>query len=201
MTRVSERGTIPIVPVVLTRHAANAVTLLRIVVLPLFLWSVVRVEDGAPGTLAAVLFTLVALSDFFDGRIARWLGAESVGGRVLDHAADITFILAALGLYVGLGIVPWWVPASIAAAFGAYVIDSLRRSGAQPSLIGSRLGHLGGVCNYALIGILVGNDTLGLGWLPDWVMQGLCALVPIYSGASIMTHVLPRPVPQRSVSS
>jgi hypothetical protein len=92
------------------------------------------------------------------------------------------------------------VPASIAAAFGAYVIDSLRRSGARPSLIGSRLGHLGGVCNYALIGILVGNDTLGLGWLPPWVMQGLCALVPIYSGASIMTRVMPRPLQQRSAS-
>jgi phosphatidylglycerophosphate synthase len=189
------------VPIPFTRHAANAVTALRIVLMPLFLWSVLRVEDGASGTLAAAVFAVVALSDFFDGRIARWLGAQSPAGRVLDHAADITFILAAFGLYVGLGIVPWWVPAAIAAAFAAYVLDSLRRSGAQPSLIGSRLGHVGGVCNYALIGILVGNDTLGLGWLPHWVMQGLCALVPIYSAASIMTRVMPRPFPQRSVSS
>ena len=181
-------------PVSITRHAANAVTALRIVLTPLFLWSVLRVEDGAPGTLAAAVFAVVALSDFLDGRIARRLGAESTGGRVLDHAADITFILAALGLYVGVGVVPWWVPASIAAAFGVYVIDSLRRSGPQPSLIGSRIGHLGGVCNYALIGVLVGNDTLGLRWLPPWVTYGLCALVPIYSAASILTRVLPRPV-------
>ena len=71
--------------------------------------------------LAAVLFAVVALSDFVDGRIARRLGAQSAAGRVLDHAADIIFILAAFGLYVGLGIVPWWVPASIAAAFAVYV--------------------------------------------------------------------------------
>ena len=182
-------------PRAVLRHAANAVTLLRIALTPLFLWAVLRGEGGGSGVPAAALFAVVALSDFIDGRIARRLGADSRGGRVLDHAADITFILASLGLYVGLGVVPWWVPASIAAAFAAYVLDSLRRSGAQPSLIGSRLGHLGGVCNYALVGTLVGNDTLALAWLPEWVMRGLFALVPIYSGLSVVMRLMPRALP------
>lgn len=183
-------------PRAVTRHAANAITLLRMALTPLFLWAVLRVEDGGSGVWAAALFTVVALSDFVDGRIARRLGADSRGGRVLDHAADITFILASLALYAGVGVVPWWVPASIAAAFAMYVLDSLRRSRAQPSLIGSRIGHLGGVCNYALIGTLVGNDTLGLGWLPGWLMRGLFALVPIYSGLSILTRLMPRALPE-----
>jgi phosphatidylglycerophosphate synthase len=165
------------------------VTALRIALTPVFLLAVLRVEDGHSGWPAALVFGAVALSDFIDGRIARSLGAESRGGRVLDHAADIAFILAALALYVGLGLVPWWVPAAIAASFAAYVIDSLRRGGATPSLIGSRIGHLGGVGNYALIGVLVGNDTVGLRWLPPFVMHTLFALVPIYSGASILTRV------------
>lgn len=180
----------------ITRHVANAVTLLRVVLTPLFVWAVLRVESGSTGAPAAALFAAVALSDFVDGRIARRLGVDSAGGRMLDHAADIAFILAALGIYAGLGLVPWWVPASIAAAFAAYVLDSLRRAGARPTLIGSRLGHLGGVCNYALIGTLVGNDTLGLGWLPSWVMRALFALVPIYSGLSILTRLLPRATPE-----
>jgi phosphatidylglycerophosphate synthase len=180
------------VPPSLTQQAANAVTALRLALTPALLWSVARAGDGHSGVLAAVLFAIVALSDFVDGRIARRFGAESRGGRVLDHGADIIFILAALGLYVALGLVPWWVPAAIAAAFATYVIDSLRRSGARPSLIGSRIGHFGGVCNYALIGVLIGNETLGLAWLPPAVMQALFALVPLYSGAAILSRVMPR---------
>jgi phosphatidylglycerophosphate synthase len=108
---------------------------------------------------------------------------------VLDHAADIAFILTAFGIYVRLGLAPWWVPASIAAAFAVYVIDSLWRSGGGRTLVGSRLGHLGGICNYAVIGVLVGNDTLGLGWLPRWLVQGVFLLVPLYSAASILSRL------------
>ena len=179
-------------PSALTQHAANAVTTLRIALTPLFVWSVRRAEDGHSGWLAALLFAIVAASDFVDGRIARRFGAESRGGRALDHAADISFILAAFAAYAGLGLAPWWVPASIAAAFAVYVIDSLRRSAARPSLIGSRIGHWGGVCNYALIGVLIGNDTVGLAWLPPWAMGILFVVVPMYSAASILTRLLPR---------
>jgi phosphatidylglycerophosphate synthase len=180
-----------------TRNAANAVTGLRIVLTPVFLWCVLQAAHGATGWPAAAVFAVVALSDFVDGRIARRLGAASPSGRVLDHAADITFILAALGLYVGLGAAPWWVPASIAASFAVYVLDSIRRSGARPALVGSRLGHLGGVSNYALIGVLVGNYTVGLGWLPAWLMHSLFMLVPLYSAASILTRLAPRPLAEQ----
>jgi phosphatidylglycerophosphate synthase len=176
---------------IVARHAANAVTGLRIVLTPVFLWSVRHAQDGGASALAPLVFAAVALSDFLDGRVARRLGAANGGGRVLDHGADIVFILAALTLYVRLGAVPWWVPASIAASFAVYVIDSLLRSGRRPALIGSRIGHLGGVCNYALIGVLVGNDTAGLGWLPTWLMDGLFALVPLYSAAAIAMRMTP----------
>jgi phosphatidylglycerophosphate synthase len=176
---------------IVARHAANAVTALRIVLTPVFLWSVGHAQDGGTGWLAAVVFTIVALSDFFDGRVARWLEAANAGGRVLDHVADIVFILAALTVYARLGAVPWWVPASIATAFAVYVIDSLLRSSRRPALIGSRIGHYGGVCNYALIGVLVGNYSIGLGWVPMWLMDGLLALVPLYSAASIVTRLAP----------
>lgn len=178
-------------PASLTRHAANAVTVLRVALTPAFLWAVVRAHHGGSGWPATGVFAAVALSDFVDGRIARHFAAQSAAGQALDHAADIAFILAALGLYVGLGLVPWWVPAAAAAAFGVYVADSVRRSGPRPLLIGSRIGHVGGVCNYVLVGVLVGNDTLGLGWLPPSALRLLFLLVPVYSVASIATRFVP----------
>jgi CDP-diacylglycerol--glycerol-3-phosphate 3-phosphatidyltransferase len=170
-------------------NPANLVTLLRIALTPLFVIAVWRAAHGASGWPAAAVFAAIALSDFVDGRIARRLGVASGLGRVLDHGADIGFLLAALGTYVGLGVAPWWVPASIAIAFAVYVIDSLRRSPARPQLVGSRLGHLGGIANYVVVGVLVGNQTVGLAWLPPVMVTLLFSAVPIYSGLSILSRL------------
>jgi phosphatidylglycerophosphate synthase len=174
------------------RHAANAVTGLRIALTPLFLLVVWRAAGGAPGWPAGVLFAVIAASDVADGRIARRFGAASRAGGILDPAADIGFLLAALVLYVRLGIAPWWVPAAIAASFTAYVVDSLRRDHRRIR-IGSRVGHVGGVLNFVLVGVLVFNQTVGLHWLPPWVSAALFALVPVYSGASILLRLFERP--------
>ncbi|MGH7789679.1 MAG: CDP-alcohol phosphatidyltransferase family protein [Candidatus Binatia bacterium] len=171
------------------RQVANLVSLLRLVLTLPFLDAVGRAAHGASGWPAAGYFAAIALSDFVDGRIARRFGAASRGGRVLDHGADIVFLLSALGLYAALGLAPWWVPAAVAASFGVYVVDSARRSGGRPTLIGSRLGHLGGVGNYVVVGVLVGNETVGLHWLPPVVLSALFALVPLYSGASILSRL------------
>ena len=173
----------------LRRHLANVVTAVRVLLLPAILWSIARQE----ATVAPLVFLAAVASDYFDGRVARHYGVESRSGRVFDHVADIVFILASLGLYVALGVVPWWVPASIALSFAVYVGDSILRSRARATaqLIGSRVGHLGGISNYTLIGILVFNETAGLQWIPSPVLAVLFVLVPLYSGASIVTRFLP----------
>ena len=167
---------------------------------PAYAWSVLHAHRGGSGWGAVAVFTAVALSDFVDGRLARRFGAATAAGRTLDHAADIGFILASLALYVWLGDVPWWVPASIAVAFVAYVADSLRRSAPRPVLIGSRIGHVGGICNYVLVGIVTVNDTLGVGWLSASVMRALFVLVPLYSAASIVARGIYFTGPSASVS-
>lgn len=171
------------------RHLANAVTAVRIVLLPAMLWSVVHREVVA----APVVFLTIAASDYVDGRIARRYGVASRFGRVFDHLSDIVFILSTLTVYVALEKAPWWVPASIACSFAAYVGDSVFRSRKQgsPELIASRIGHLGGILNYALIGILVFNETAGLRWIPSSVLAGLFLAVPLYSGTGVLMRFLP----------
>jgi phosphatidylglycerophosphate synthase len=127
----------------------------------------------------------------WDGRFVRRWGRESTLGRFLDHFADIGFLLPALGVYVWLGLMPWWVPASVAAAFTFYVIDSqLRRSGGPPSLITSRIGHVGGVANYVLVGVLVCNDSAGIGLLSPTFLFVLYCLVPAYSAAAVVARIV-----------
>ncbi|MBN2736899.1 MAG: CDP-alcohol phosphatidyltransferase family protein [Spirochaetales bacterium] len=86
----------------------NLLSLSRIFFAPLafflFQW-----QSLAGQIITLVFFTLVFLTDFFDGYLARKLNQQSELGRILDPLADkiIVFILlAALVMFRG---VPWWV--------------------------------------------------------------------------------------------
>ena len=177
-------------------HAANALTGTRVLLTPIFVGSICAATTRALcGWVAVLVFAAVAASDVIDGRLARRLGAASSAGRTFDHLADIGFILAALWTYTRLGLVPWWVPAAIAASFTFYAIDSWSRPTARGGLIGSRVGHIGGVCNYVLIGVLVCNDSAAIHALSDATLRLMFCLVPIYSGLAMATRLSARAAP------
>lgn len=174
------------------RHAANLITLLRVALAPPFAIAVLGAEHGTSGWIAAALFAVVAVSDAVDGPLARRLGTASRAGRVLDHGADIAFLVAAFATYVRIGAAPWWVPAAVIGAFGMYVVDARWPPPAPPRWMANRIGHAGGVANWVLVGVLVGNRTVGLGWLSPPAMLALCAAVPAYSGVAIAGRLAAR---------
>lgn len=175
------------------RQAANAITFVRVLATPAFACAVWSAHGADPSARPLLIFAVVVGSDLADGPVARRLAIASEPGRIFDHVADIVFIVAGLAVYAHLGVVPWWVPGAIAASFAFYVVDSRRRRrpGGAARLIGSRLGHAAGVCNYAVIGVVAGNESLGLHWLPAALMGALFALVPIYSAAAVAVRLLP----------
>ena len=176
-------------------QAANAVTLLRVLATPAFVWAIWRAEAAGGSPLPALLFFLAVGSDLADGPVARRLGVASEAGRFVDHLADISFLTTALGAYWSVALVPWWVPAAVAGSFLYYVADSWRQSGTDQRrrLIGSRIGHLAGIGNYTLVGVVACNDSAGLYWLPPGLMWTLFALVPLYSAAAVVSRLLARP--------
>jgi phosphatidylglycerophosphate synthase len=178
----------------LRAQGANALTALRVLVTPLFV-ALLRAaaHSRSAGRLAAAAFVVAALSDVGDGRLARRWGTAGRAGRVFDHLADITFILAALSGYAVCGIAPWWVPAAIAASFAVYVVDSRARAAGRMQLIGSRIGHVAGVLNYTLVGVLTFNTSAGLAVLSVTELHALYCLVPLYSAAAIVTRLAGRP--------
>ncbi|MGO9602424.1 MAG: CDP-alcohol phosphatidyltransferase family protein [Candidatus Binataceae bacterium] len=98
----------------------------------------------------AIFAVIAAATDFIDGRIARRLGVARESGGWLDSIADVTFVLAALGCYAHAREVPLYIPVLIAFSFAQYAFDSrwMYRAG-RP--VRSRLGHWGGIINYALV--------------------------------------------------
>lgn len=171
-------------------HLANALTALRVTLTPVFVVLVIIAAGGWLGWLAVLVFAVVAASDVVDGRVARRAGTASGAGRVFDHFADIGFLLSALGAYVAIGAAPWWVPASIAAAFATYVVTTWLAPavGGVPRR-GPRIGHIGGIANFVVVGILVCNHTAGLHWLGSGVMFVVFAVVPLYSGLAVAASV------------
>lgn len=175
-------------------HAANALTAVRVLLTPVFAVAVCAASGASiVGGLACVVFVIVAASDVVDGRLARHWGSASDGGRTFDHLADIGFILTALSTYAFLGIAPWWVPATIGASFAFYVFDSRSRATiGSPGLIGSHIGHVAGILNYSLVGVLVFNNTAGIHLLLEAILDKLFWLVPIYSTLAVAARLAGR---------
>lgn len=90
----------------------NALTLARLLVLPVIAWMLFR-ADGPTAPAAGWLFGLVAVTDWFDGFLARRLGAESDFGRVADPLADRLLVAVALVGLITLDRYSWVAPGII----------------------------------------------------------------------------------------
>jgi cardiolipin synthase (CMP-forming) len=83
----------------------NVLSLLRILLVPVFLLLLIEGQDGA----ALLVLVISSGTDFLDGFLARRLHQISRLGQLLDPAADRLYIFAAL---IGLAVrelVPWWI--------------------------------------------------------------------------------------------
>jgi cardiolipin synthase len=83
----------------------NLLTLSRIAAIPLLvLLAALRTPWGDVG--ACLVFSLAAITDYFDGKIARQRQSISGFGRMLDPIADKLLVAAALMMLAGLGRLP-----------------------------------------------------------------------------------------------
>lgn len=83
----------------------NAITAVRALGIPVFLWAYLSLDNLA---LAFTVLTIGALSDYFDGKVARALNQESKLGAALDPAIDRAYIAATAIALVIKDIVPLW---------------------------------------------------------------------------------------------
>lgn len=109
----------------------NLLSILRLAGVPVFLWLLLGPHaDG----WALVLLVFSAITDWLDGKLARWLNQMSRLGQLLDPAADRLYIAATLVAFLVRGIIPWWVFAPLVARelIVGVCILVLRRAGFAP---------------------------------------------------------------------
>lgn len=108
----------------------NALSLLRLLGVPLFLWLVLTERDG----FAIAVLVVSGVTDWLDGKIARAWNQTSKVGALLDPAADRLYILATLIGLTARDIVPLWLTVALVGrdvVLGAF-LPVLRRFGYGP---------------------------------------------------------------------
>ncbi|BDD83050.1 CDP-diacylglycerol--glycerol-3-phosphate 3-phosphatidyltransferase [Tsukamurella pulmonis] len=163
-------------------NVANGLTVLRIVLVPVFL-AALFVDDGQSSTwrwIAFGIFAIAMITDRVDGQIARRYGLITDFGKLMDPIADKALTGAAfVGLSV-LGELPWWVTIVILAReFGITVFRfAVIRDGVIPASRGGKLKTL-------LQTIAIGLYLMPLpAWMdvPSQIVMGAAVVVTVATG-------------------
>src|ERR1700761_8100030 len=175
----------------------NLLTLSRIAAIPLL---VVLVALRLPaGDLAACgLFSSSAITDYFDGRVARSRRQQSNLGRMLDPIADKLLVGATLMMLVGLGrLSAWGLYPAIVIMLREILVSGLREylAGIQVGLPVTRLAKWKTGFQMGALGTLLAGDTgariIGLQFLPvsiiGEVMLWAAAALTLITGWDYLT--------------
>jgi len=113
-------------------NAPNLMTLGRIALIPVFLY-LLSYESRRNSFLAAAVYAVCALTDWFDGWLARISNKVTTLGKFLDPLADKVIVVSALVMLVRLGRVPVWVVVVIITR--EFLISGVRTIAATEGLV------------------------------------------------------------------
>ena len=180
----------------------NIVTLFRIATAPFLIW-ILMYTGPAASWLAAGVFFVATVSDYFDGYLARSYDAVSTVGKFLDPMADKLIVMTALIMLTGMARVPhvpaWMVVVLVTREI---MVTGLRAVAAAEGLIvaAEELGKYKMVLqSIAIHGLLIHYtyfhvDCFAAGMFILWIAMA----VSVWSGIDYYVRVLkalrPKPV-------
>ncbi len=105
----------------------NVLSFLRLAAIPVFVWLIIAGQYLA----AVIILAVSAVTDWFDGYLARRLRQRTKLGAQLDPITDRLYILSTIIAFMVRGIFPWWFVAILLARdlMLLLLVPSLRRSG------------------------------------------------------------------------
>ena len=108
VSRVQRGSKVPVV------NLPNVLTVLRLVLVPVFVVLGLQSASWTALWAAFVVFAVAAITDRFDGKLARSWGQITDFGRIADPIADKALTLCGFALLSYQGYLPWWVTILIA---------------------------------------------------------------------------------------
>lgn len=110
----------------------NKITLFRIFIVPLIIVFLIKPTPFF-SLLAALVFTIAAITDWLDGHLARSTGQVTTLGKLLDPIADKILIVAVLIPLVSLERVPAWLATLLIGR--DFAVSGLRSMAASENII------------------------------------------------------------------
>ncbi len=164
---------------------ANKLTILRVVLIPVFLLALLIPFPGHKWAALAV-FILASATDYLDGHIARKYKQVTTFGKFMDPLADKLLVTAALLIFVQWGQIPGWAAFVILAR--EFAVTALRLVAASEGTVISA-GMSGKVKTFSSLVILCVMMTplhslaLGFpGFTFDVLGTAVMLLVTVWSG-------------------
>lgn len=173
----------------------NAITAVRLLALPGFVWLVLGAEAFA---LGLVVLVVVAMTDWVDGYLARRLDQATKLGRVLDPVVDRILIVTAALTLLAAGLVPAWLVVLIVVRDVVVVGGAVLYFGGVPPLKVTRIGKTATASLLvALPAFLLGETGMpgqGAVLLVAWLAAGTGLVAYYVAGAQYarQLHVLRR---------
>lgn len=173
-----------------TLNVANALTVSRLAMVPLFLMALFAGSDGNQDwrLVAAGLFAAASITDQIDGWVARKYGLVTDFGKIADPIADKALTGSALVGLSLLGELPWWVTGVIAAR--EVGVTLLRfwviRHGVIPASRGGKAKTMAQV-------LAIGLYLLPLGDAFDparWGLMGIALVLTVVTGVDYVIRAL-----------
>jgi CDP-diacylglycerol--glycerol-3-phosphate 3-phosphatidyltransferase len=152
------------------KYIPNALTILRLVLTPVFLWlAFVSQSENAIGW-AWVAFVVASITDWLDGMLARKFKVISNFGKIIDPLADKLIVLAALAALTWKD--PFRLPLAIFViiAFREVAVSIMREVMVKRLIILSAdvWGKLKTVLQ--MVGIVFSLGCWAAGYTPAWVI-------------------------------
>ncbi len=168
-------------------NAANVLTMVRLVLVPVFLAALFAAPDPSWNwrLTAFVVFAIACVTDRVDGEVARKYGLVTDFGRIADPIADKALIGGGLiGLSI-LGELTWWVTAVIVVR--ELAVTALRfwviRHGVIPATRGGKLKTL-------VQAIAIGLYVLPLGQAAHMASQVVMVLAVVLTVVTGFDYVV-----------
>ena len=114
-------------------NLANKLTLIRIILVPIFLVFIAYQDLPYGSVIATLIFIIASVTDHLDGYIARSRNQVTNFGKFMDPLADKLLVTAALISLVELQLVPAW--AAIVIIAREFAVSGLRTIAASEGLV------------------------------------------------------------------
>jgi CDP-diacylglycerol--glycerol-3-phosphate 3-phosphatidyltransferase/cardiolipin synthase len=172
------------VPAAASWTPANAITVVRIGLVPLVVGALLIDTAGGWRLVATALFAVAALSDRLDGYLARRMDQVTDWGKLADPIADKLLMGGTLVTLSALGDLPWWV--TIVIGVRELGITALRLAVLRYVVIPASRG---GKLKTALQSVGIGLFVLPLDQLPAAVGQAAWVIVLAALVVTVVTGV------------